>query len=110
MPRNAGVKVPSTAAPRIKRTRAATSREQALLTTEAGSARPTIYASDHATGSSTCSQRFLTRHFSGDLTATLHTAGWVRRAGGKTVFAALGDTTGKGGTRVGKVMIDRSYG
>jgi hypothetical protein len=35
-----------------------------------------MYASDHATGASTCSQRFLTRHFpyhlegSDDLTAT----------------------------------------
>jgi hypothetical protein len=96
-----GVKVPSTAASPVKRTRAATSREQALrqliaaaerlveqgertffeisigrTTTEAGSARPTMYAPDHATGSSTCSQRFVARHFpchlegSGDLTAT----------------------------------------
>lgn len=85
----------------VKRTRAPTSREQALPqliaagerlveqderaffeipigrpTTEAGSARPTMYAPDHATGSSICSQRFLARHFpchlegSGDLTAT----------------------------------------
>jgi len=46
------------------------------LTTEAGSARPTMYAPDHATGPTTCSQRFLIRHFpchlegSGDLTGT----------------------------------------
>jgi hypothetical protein len=136
-----GVKVPSTAASPVKPTRATTSREQALrqliaaaerlveqgeraffeiavgrLTTEVGSARPTMYAPDHASGSSTCSQRFLARHFpchlegSGDLTAR----GGQRQGG-------LGELAAKqypppqapqaiADTHVAKVMIDRSYG